>query len=227
MREAELVILLGTDHYGDDLFTLTRQQYATPYGLLATHQPIINDLVTVLGEEAAFAGELRHRSEHSLELVTVWLQHLRGGIPVPTVPILVGSLRMAMRNGHEPTAEKNIAGVLDVLRSACADQRTLIVASGDLSHVGPAFGGSALIERGKAEIKAADYQLLKHMRSGDSPAFFQTIRSIENRHNVCGVTPIYLTMQTLGPIKGEQFGYAICPADRHATSIVTVAGVVW
>jgi AmmeMemoRadiSam system protein B len=36
VREAELVILLGTDHYGLDLFTLTRQSYATPYGVLPT-----------------------------------------------------------------------------------------------------------------------------------------------------------------------------------------------
>ncbi|MEZ4615272.1 MAG: AmmeMemoRadiSam system protein B [Caldilineaceae bacterium] len=35
-REAELVILLGTDHYGSDPFTLTRQNYATPYGTLPT-----------------------------------------------------------------------------------------------------------------------------------------------------------------------------------------------
>ena len=78
-REAELVIMLGTDHYGSDLFSLTRQNYATPFGVLPTDTAIVDRLATVIGEDAAYAGELRHRGEHSLELVAVWLHHMRGG----------------------------------------------------------------------------------------------------------------------------------------------------
>ena len=34
-----------------------------------------------VGADRAFAGELRHREEHALELIAVWLHHMRGGRP--------------------------------------------------------------------------------------------------------------------------------------------------
>ncbi len=107
-REAELVILLGTDHYGSDLFSLTRQNYATPYGVLPTDTEIVDRLAAAIGEDAAYAGELRHRGEHSLELVAVWLHHMRAGKPVPLVPILTGSFHPFMEDGIEPQDDETI-----------------------------------------------------------------------------------------------------------------------
>lgn len=226
-REAELVILLGVDHYGADLFTLTRQHYATPYGVLPTETAIVDQLVAVLGEEAAFAGELRHRGEHSLELVAVWLHHLREGRPVPVVPILTGSFQPFMRNGDTPAADPTIGAVLETLRKTTAGRRTLIVASGDLAHVGTAFGGAALDATGRRTLRAGDEELLEAMRRGDATGFFNAIRRVQNRNNVCGVAPIYLTLRLLGQSRGEPAGYAICPADEHNTSVVSVAGMVF
>lgn len=226
-RKADLVILLGTDHYGDDLFTLTRQNYATPYGVLPTDTEIVDSLAAVIGEDAAFAGELRHRGEHSLELVAVWLHHLREGRPAAVVPILTGSFHSFMLNGATPASNPTINAVLDVLRGAMAGKRTLVVASGDLAHVGPAFGGAPLDGAGRRTIRSADDALLTAMRAGDASGFYGAIRQVENRNNVCGVAPIYLTLRLLGKSRGELAGYAVCPADAHNTSIVTVAGMMF
>ncbi len=226
-REAELVILLGTDHYGADPFTLTRQNYATPYGVLPTETAVVDRLAAVLGEEAAFAGELRHRGEHSLELVAIWLHHMRQGKPVPVVPILTGSFHNFMVNGDTPHADPHIAAVLEVLAGAAAGKRTLIVASGDLAHVGPAFGGAPLDNRARRVLRAADDELVAAMREGDAGAFFASIRRVRDRNNVCGVAPIYLTLRLLGASRGTQAGYAVCPADDHDTSVVTVTGMVF
>ncbi len=226
-RQADLVILLGTDHYGDDLFTSTRQSYATPYGVLPTDTALVDRLAAVIGEEAAFAGELRHRGEHSLELVAVWLHHLREGRPAPVVPILTGSFHPFMLNGDTPADNATIGGVLDVLRQATAGRRTLIVASGDLAHVGPAFGGAPLNGVDRRVLRSADDELLAAMRAGDAAAFFGAIRLVENRNNVCGVAPIYLTLRLLGQSRGEPAGYAVCPADERNTSVVTVAGMMF
>ncbi|MBW7884981.1 MAG: AmmeMemoRadiSam system protein B [Caldilineaceae bacterium] len=224
-REAELVIMIGTDHYGSDLFTLTRQNYATPYGVLPTATPIVDELAALLGSETAFNGELRHRNEHSLELVAVWLHHMRAGTPVPLVPILAGSYHRYMDNGARPTDESVVAAVIDTLRKAAAGKRTLVVASGDLAHVGPAFGGKALDESDRRALQKADGELIAAMRSGDGDLFFDAISRIRDRNNVCGVAPIYLTMKTLGACRGEQAGYAVCPADTANTSVVTVTGM--
>jgi hypothetical protein len=224
-READLVIMIGTDHYGDDPFTLTRQNYATPYGTLPTSQAIVDSLVEVLGEEAAFAGELRHRGEHSLELVAVWLHHMRLGRPCETVPILCGSLQPFTVMHDSPAQHPQLTAVINVLRSAMAGRRTLIIASGDLAHVGPAFGGDPLNENGRSHIQQADESLIDHMEQGNADAFYHSIRSTQNHNNVCGVSPIYLTMKALGEPPGQPVGYAICPADGQNTSIVSVCGI--
>lgn len=226
-REAELVILLGTDHYGVDLFTLTQQSYATPYGVLPTDTALVERLADVIGEEAAYAGELRHRGEHSLELVAVWLHHMRGGRPVPVVPILTGSFHPFMLTGATPSSNPTVAAVLDMLRTAMAGKRTLIVASGDLAHVGPAFGGAPLDGAARRALRTSDDTLIAAMCAGDAGQFFGAIRQMQNANNVCGVAPIYLTLRLLGTSQGEQAGYAVCPADEENTSVVTVAGMIF
>jgi len=236
IQEAELVILFGTDHYGSDLFTLTRQHYATPYGILPTATAIVDQLAQVIGEESAFAGELCHRGEHSLELVTVWLHHMRAGQPCDLVPILCGGFQRFFQNGatpaKDPAKDNLIANVIETLYTAAKGRRTVIVASGDLSHVGPAFGGDPLTAGGRAKLHAADEHLIQQMTNGDVEGFFQAIRQVQDVNNVCGVSPIYLTMRTLGAmhgasIYGQPTGYATCPADDRGTSVVTVGGMIF
>jgi AmmeMemoRadiSam system protein B len=102
-----------------------------------------------------------------------------------------------------------------------------VIASGDLAHVGPAFGGAALDPHKRGQLRAADDQLLSHMAAGDRQGFFSTIRQIQDRNNVCGVAPIYLTMQTIHAECGESIGYATCPADAFDTSVVTIGGMIF
>ena len=76
---ADLAIIFGTDHSGGlGKVTPTRQSYATPYGVLPTANGIVDRLADALGEEEAFAEELHHRKEHSIELASVWLHHAPG-----------------------------------------------------------------------------------------------------------------------------------------------------
>lgn len=225
VRTADLVVILGTDHYGGDAFTLTRQHYATPYGTLPTALPLVESLAEVIGEEKAFAGELRHRREHSLELVAVWLHHMRGGEPVEIVPILVGGLHSYLQPGMQPANDPLFQRVLTSLREQTQGRRLLVVASGDLSHVGPAFGGAPLNEAGKAAIQAADAELLDYLSRGDATGFFAAIQRVRDRNNVCGVAPLYLTLRLLGEVQGEPIGYAVCPADEQIQSIVTIGGM--
>jgi len=226
-REAELVIIFGTDHYGSDLFTLTRQQYATPYGILPTEEPLVDELAAIIGEEAAFAGELRHRGEHSLELVAVWLHHMRAGNPCPVIPILCGGLHRFLYNDQQPDQAQPIAAIINAVQQLTKERRVLVVASGDLAHVGPAFGGTALNPQRRATLRQADETLIHAMRAGDVNQFFQAIRHVQDANNVCGVTPIYLTMHATRAIAGEPVGYATCPADDFDTSVVTIGGMVF
>ncbi|MFN3928099.1 MAG: AmmeMemoRadiSam system protein B, partial [Thermoflexus sp.] len=228
VREADLVILLGTDHYGEERsITLTRQHYATPLGVLPTALPLVDALAQVLGEDAAFAGELRHRGEHSIELAAVWLHAIREGKPVEMVPILCGPFVSFIGEDRDPMSDPMIARFVETLRALIAGRRAVVVAAGDLAHVGPAFGGRPLDLQGRARLKADDEALIDRMAAGDAAGFFAEIRRTKDRNNVCGVSPIYLALRTLEPTAGEPVGYELCPADEQGTSVVSICGLVW
>ncbi len=72
VEEADLVIILGTDHaVAKDSLTLTRQSYATPWGPLPTDVELVDHLAAILGEDQAYAQEIHHTGEHSIELAAV------------------------------------------------------------------------------------------------------------------------------------------------------------
>lgn len=231
IREADLVVMFGTDHYGSDLVTLTRQNYATPYGVLPTSLPIVDRLAKEIGESVAFAGELRHRGEHSLELVAVWLHHMRGGSPCELVPILVGGFHPFMDGDERPENHVHLQRLLKILEEQCRGKKVLVVASGDLSHVGPAFGGEPLTSTGRKQLCQQDEELLQQVKRGDASEFFERIRRHQDQNNVCGVSPIYLTMQLLkmmnGTVTAENMGYDTCPADNKNSSVVTICGIMF
>lgn len=226
-QSANLAVILGTDHRSADPFTLTKQHYATPYGILPTHLPTVNGLAESIGERAAFRGEYRHAHEHSLELPLVWLHHMRQGQPCEVVPILVGALGRYDAN-VSPASRAFVHNFLSALRTLTQGRRTIVIASGDLSHVGPAFDGAALSHADKTALKAEDEALLAHIHTGNAEGFYADIARHQNKNNVCGTTPIYLAMKLLAANTAAQQGqthdYAMCPADPHYTSVVSVCG---
>ncbi len=229
VKAADLFIVLGTDHHGGhNPITLTRQNYATPYGILPTEQPVVDALVEVLGEKNAFAGELYHRHEHSLELVLTWLHHLRGGDPVPVVPILVGWLTTPHHtNGFSPINEKLVDDLVEAIQRTTQGRKVCTIISGDLAHVGPAFSGEPLDDQAKAAIRTDDEDIFRILATGDAQQFISSLLNEYEPNNVCGTFPTYLALRLMGEVKGEKVGYAQCPADEAGTSIVSVGGVVF
>jgi len=228
VKAAELVVLLGTDHFGGDGgLTLTRQHYGTPFGVLPTSREVVDALAGATGAEATFADELYHRSEHSIELAAVWLHYMREGQPCELVPILCGSFGCFVRGLAELEHDPAINALVDTLRQVMAGRRVLVVASGDLSHVGPAFGGQPLDLLGRARLQAADDELIERICAGETRGFFAAIKREGDRRNVCGLPPIYLALRLLSPVRGEQVAYDRCPADENGTSFVSVCGILF
>ncbi len=220
VRQAELAIILGTDHFSEGYpFTLTHQSYATPFGILPTPTGLLNDLSQAIGP-SAFRGELHHQREHSVELAAIWLHYLRGGEPIAMLPILCGSLETALHS-----SEFSLSAIYDVLRRAINGKNALIIAAGDLSHVGPAFDTEPVDNAFRAQLQSADTALIESICAGNADRFYQSILQNEDRNNVCGVAPIYHTLQILTPTIGQQWGYAVCPADEQQTSVVTISGI--
>jgi len=228
VRSADLAVIFGTDHFGeDDRLTLTRQHYATPFGVLPTAHGVVDALAKTVGEEESFSGELRHRGEHSIELAATWLHHIRGGQACELVPILCGTFERFFGSNENPEDDPAIDQLLGTLRSATAGHKTIVVAAGDLSHVGPAFGGRPLDLVGRARLQSADDELMELMCAGDAQGFFEAIGSVDDANNVCGAVPIYLTIRLLSPVQGERIAYDRCPADEQGNSLVSICGVLF
>jgi AmmeMemoRadiSam system protein B len=228
VRAADLAIVFGTDHFSEDnRLTLTRQNYATPFGVLQTAREVVDALAKILGEEAAFAGELLHRGEHSIELAATWMHFIRDGQPCELVPIMCNTFSFFFKDDVAPENDPLIDQLIHVMKSTTAERKVIVVAAGDLSHVGPVFGGYPLDILGRARLQAADDELLERICTGDEQGFFEAIKRVEDANNVCGAIPIYLTMRLLSPVQGERVAYDLCPADEQGTSLVSICGVVF
>ena len=226
-RDADLVILLGTDHTGSPgSLTLTRQSYATPWGPLPTDVGLVDRLAGVLGEEKAFAEEAHHLGEHSIELASVWLHYVLGGEPKRTLPILCGPHQEVLAEGIEAGASR-VWDALSLLAEAAASQRTLVVAAGDLSHVGPAFGDPLPLDpAGKARIHQADDGWLAAACAGAGP-LKDYILEEGDPTRICGGPPIHYMLSILGESQGHVVTYDQCPADDDFGSLVSVVGVLY
>src|SRR5262249_35023684 len=90
--DASLFVIIGTSHFSEQRFTLTRKDFATPLGVARTDQDYIDRLVKHYGD-GLFDDELRaHLPEHSIELEVVVLQYLYERVrDIRIVPLVVGS----------------------------------------------------------------------------------------------------------------------------------------
>jgi AmmeMemoRadiSam system protein B len=227
-READLAVIFGTDHAGGlGKITLTRQSYATPLGIVPTAVDVVDAIASAIGEEDAFAEELHHRREHSIELALVWLHAAAGGKPLEVVPILCGSFHHFTQGEADPATDERFGRTIEALQQATAGRRVLVVAAADLAHVGPAFGDSRGLGQGdRRDIADKDARLLTAICDGDPSGFFGQLRDEQDRRRICGLPPIYLSLRQLERTRGRVVDYDQCPADPEGGSLVSIAGVL-
>lgn len=228
VQQAELVIILATDHNGvqPGAINLTCQNYASPLGVMPTDTALVKRLTQALGPQKVFAGELLHREEWSIELVLVWLQYMRGEKPCLILPVLCGSFFHFMMGQASIEAEPQFNIFLDILRQEMSQRRTLIVASGDLAHMGPAFDGPPLDIAAHAQMKVDDAILMETLAQGNADAFFKLMQAGQYERNVCGLSPFYFTLSALSQSQGQIMAYDRCLADNRNTSFVSICGMV-
>ncbi len=221
VQRADLVVVFGTDHCGaPGQVTLTRQCYSTPLGVLPTAVDVVDAVASAIGAEDAFAEEIHHRKEHSIELATVWMHSVRQGDPPEVVPILCGSFHYFSNGEADPETDERLNRTIDSLREATAGRRVL-------AHVGPAFGDRQPYgDADRRQLEAKDESLLRSICEGDAQGFFGQLRAEQDCRRICGLPPIYLMLRFLGSCRGEVVGYDQCPADPEGGSLVSIGGVL-
>ena len=228
LADIETIVMFGTDHSGAaGALTPTRQNYMTPHGIIPTDLEIVEGLAKTIGEKRAFTEELHHVKEHSIELALVWLNYYLDHREISLVPILCGSFQPFVSEGRDANSDESISVAIEYLRKATADRRTLVVAAGDLAHIGPAFGDhkpASSVDKTRLAVK--DAESIQAICSGDAESFLSLSRSESDARRICGLSAIYMTLKLADSSYGLSTGYAQCPADQSNSSWVSIVGAL-
>lgn len=223
----DVVVVLGVAHApARRRFVSCRKDFETPFGVVRHDAEFLDALDRRLGTQLA-EGQILHEREHSVEFQAVWLAHLWPGETPSLVPILVGSFHDFIDAGRSPSEDAQVAAFLEALRGTIAGERrrVVVIASVDLAHVGPRYGGEqGLDEAGERALADSDAALLRHVEACDAEGFFREVAADGNARNVCGVAPIYLTLRLAGG-PGRLLRYGLGRIDPESGSVVSFAAV--
>lgn len=220
-------VILGTVHAPIGRpFALTRKDFGTPLGSAGVDRECMEALIDRVGEEY-LEDEFAHRGEHSIEFQCVFLRHLvPAGHSLRIVPILCGSFHRFVEEGRVPGPGNTVEDFLGVLSEVLAAQggRTIILASADLTHVGPQFSDPRPVSPGQLrEIEAADLEMLGSVEAGDAKAFFHAVARDGDRRRICGLPPVYAMLRVLGGCQGRLLRYAQWPDPNGTVTFAALA----
>jgi MEMO1 family protein len=226
--EADRYIIFGTAHCAmQERFALTAKSFDTPLGEVRTDRAFVEAIAAAAAKDY-FADEFAHRGEHSIEFQTVCLKHVLGDrTDFQIVPILVGSFRDLHTDGKTPAQDAEIQSMVSAVRRAMdqSGRRCCVIAGADLAHVGRRFGDSSgPTSSSLREVEMEDRRFLALVEAGEAEAVFQAIAAENDKRNVCGYPPIYMTLRCLGDARGQLLQYRQW-SDLQEGAAVTFASV--
>jgi AmmeMemoRadiSam system protein B len=225
---ANLFVIVATSHYSPARFTLTRQAFKTPLGVVPVDQSYVDRLIAHFGD-GLFDDPFAHLPEHSIELEVVFLQHLLGRTrPIRIVPLLVGSFADCIESGTDPIDVPEIGRMIVSLRTAEAEsgEPVCYVISGDLAHIGPKFGDRGpLTPTFVSNSRSQDAAILKAAETADAAAYLRVIADEGDGRRICGLPPTWLTMQATRPTRGRLLHYDqyVHPEGYESVSFASMA----
>lgn len=231
-RRPELVVILGTSHYGagPELFSATSKDYMTPFGAVRTDGGFVDRLAARYADAGGgdlFADELLHRSEHSIEFQALFLAWALGVEGYRIVPVLVSSFHEMVGGGEAPAKDARVAGFLQALRAELdAEHRRVLILSGvDFAHVGRKFGDSFGIDDGVPErVRREDLALIENIKSCDANGFFADIARDNDQRKICGLAPMYTQLELLRGRRARLLHYDIA-LEPQTDSLVSFASL--
>lgn len=196
---AERYIILGANHAGrSESVVATAKDFQTPLGCVSTDTDFLDALEARCGHSLR-DYELDHAWEHSVEFQVHFLQVLLGDRPFQIVPLLCPSPPGI--DGEEVGDHKDgFGGFADALAGVLQEsqQRTILIAGADLSHIGRHFGDEqpTTAERMEA-IGRSDRAILELLTARTEDAFIERLRTAGNPTRICSTGCIYTLLRAL------------------------------
>jgi AmmeMemoRadiSam system protein B len=227
--DAALFVIIGTSHFSQHRFTLTRKSFQTPLGVVPTDQGYIDRLVSHFGAGLFDDEWLAHLPEHSIELEVVFLQYLyEGKRPIRIVPLVVGSFFDCITCGVHPTTRPDIARMAGALSRAQAETPEPIcyIISGDLAHIGPKFEDCPPLSADRLEhSRRQDLTILRQAEAARPAAYFKVVADEADARNICGLSPTITFLEAIRPRSGKLLHYDqyVHPLGRESVSFASMA----
>jgi AmmeMemoRadiSam system protein B len=221
--EVDRVLVLGNNQFGFGEGCIgTRLGVQSPMGRLEPDSDFIDALVDRLGD-TFLTDELDHMADFGIEMQVPWIQYCLGN------PLIVAVLipdPLAQPSGDEPLVET--ADFVKAVRGVIAESpgRTLVIGTGDLSHIGPQFGEPrAIDEQRRFEADRTDRELLARFASGDSDAFVSAVKWNANANRWSGVGVMACLLDIVQPTAVELIDYYQHAMDDQGAAMVASAGL--
>jgi AmmeMemoRadiSam system protein B len=216
--------VLGTNHFGiGDGVVLTEWGFRSPLGDVETDAALQADLRDRFGERA-IADQLDHVGEHSIQLHLPWVQHLFGTVPVIGALIPDPLSDLIEDDGKRIGADEFVDGLRAALDAAGG--RTLVVASSDLSHVGPQFGEPRKVdEERRGQVETHDREMLKRFLEAEPSEFLETVEWNRNPTRWCSVGNMAAAKRLVAPKRTELIDYRQA-VDDQGIALVSAAAMV-
>jgi AmmeMemoRadiSam system protein B len=220
---ARTFVILGIAHVRTrHPFVLTDKDFQTPLGTAVTDRELVKQLAGRCHTDY-YEDEFCHRSEHSVEFQTLFLQHLYGGEDdLRIVPILC-SVPPEAYQGGSISEHSEIEEFIQALSAVLGERNSDVccIAAVDLSHIGRRFGQNvSMSESFLKQVERDDRAMIDTILSGDAQSFFRGIQQEQDRRNVCGVPAIYALLRVLDAEEGKLLRYEQA-VDQATQSVVS------
>jgi AmmeMemoRadiSam system protein B len=229
LEDVDTFVVLGVNHVASEPpFSVTPKPFETPLGVMDTDRDFVETLIENCSQDL-FEGEFYHRSEHSVELQATWLKYLYPDNDVKIVPALCGGFERFIAQGITPIQDPGVRDFINGVRKTIASSNTQVclMASVDLSHIGPQFGAERRVSPGDlTDIKSADLKTLQSIEALDTEGFWQNIAGDGNRRNICGHAAIYTLLGILEATQGKLLKYSQW-RDEQGWGCVTFASMLF
>lgn len=229
------VFILATSHYSglypeqyrEAPFIISEKTFQMPNGNIGTDLAKLKALKQVhddLGEVSGICfNDRAHRTEHSIELHLLFLNHLWSH-KFNIVPILVGGMDELLYSNIS-FRQQQLNRFSEQLKSL-ADDDTFFLISGDLSHFGRKFGDDHEAATMFDEVRSNDEKFVQIAEKGSPDDMIKLMKTNHDAYRICGFPPLLTFLNTFESLQGKQLTYDLWD-ERERESAVSFASILY
>ncbi|MSR28053.1 MAG: AmmeMemoRadiSam system protein B [Phycisphaerales bacterium] len=219
------IVVLGTNHFGvGDGIVMSTHGFSSPWGAFPADHQVVGGLGRELGDRL-FKDEIDHLAEHSISIHLPWVHTVFGRVPIVAALVPSPLRPMIADDGARVSYDEFLPALTAAIKAAPG--RTLVIASADLSHVGPQFGDQTPVGAEiRKQVERYDRALLATYLEGNMDSFLTKIGADQNAQRWCSVGNMTAAKLVTGALP-ELVQYTQSPADAdpNGQALVTCAAM--